>query len=81
MPVSDDERRKYASLAESLRKIETNEEMPPEQAARVVAAANEDRARAGLPPLLDERDLELPEEGFYRRARALGFMRRSRPDS
>jgi hypothetical protein len=42
MPVSEEERRKYASLAASLRKIETNDEMPQEDLDRLVEAANED---------------------------------------
>ena len=81
MPISADDRRKFEAQAASLREVENDEEMSPEQAARVIGAANEDRAQAGLPPLRDERDVELPEEGFYRRARALGFIRRSRPSS
>lgn len=81
MPVSGDDRRRFQSQADSLRGVETDEEMAPEHAARTVAAANDDRARAGLPPLRDEREIELPEEGFYRRARALGLMRHSRSDT
>ena len=79
MPVSADGRGRFEAQAASLRAVENDEEMSPEQMARAVASANADRARAGLPPLRDERDVELPEEGFYRRARALGFLRRSRP--
>ena len=81
MPVSADDRRRFEAQAASLRAVENDEEMSPEQTARVVASANADRARAGLPPLRDERDVELPEEGFYRRARALGFLRSSRPST
>ena len=80
MPVNDEDRRRFAAQIRSLREIETNEEMSPEQAAPVIAAADADRARAGRPPLRDDTDVELPEEGFYRRARALGFIRRSRSD-
>lgn len=81
MPVSDEDRRRFEAQARSLREIETDEELSPDQAALVIAAANEDRARAGRPSLRVDRDAELPEEGFYRRARALGFMRNSRSSS
>lgn len=77
MPISPEDRRRFQSQVDSLREIESNEEMSPEQAARAIAAADADRAKAGRPPLRAERDIELPEEGFYRRARALGFLRDS----
>jgi hypothetical protein len=59
----------------ALREIETDEELSPELLAAIWQTNDRFREAEGLPPLADGRDL--PEEEFYRRARALG-LRRSR---
>lgn len=75
MTVSPDDRRRMAALARDLVALETDAE--PDQAGleRAVRAADADRERAGRPPLDVSGPADLPEEGFYRRARALGFRR------
>lgn len=81
MPVSEQDRRKLDSQIRSLRGLENDNEVSPEEASAGVAAANADRARAGIPPLKRDEDVGLPEEGFYRRARALGLLTRRRRDT
>lgn len=65
-----------AAMAKSLASIETDEPASGERLAAAVDNANEFRAEHGMAAL--RTDLDPPEEEFYRRARALGFRRRSR---
>ena len=60
-------------IAQSLSEIERAEPASEEQLAAAVERADRFRRRHGIPVLADS--AELPEEGFYRRARALGFRR------
>jgi hypothetical protein len=62
-----------ARIAQDLAAVETDEEPSPERRAEILAWADAARARAGIPPLADERS-DPPEEEFYRRARALGMV-------
>jgi hypothetical protein len=71
--VSPEDRRRMAIAARSLATVETTAKAGGPAAAAAIAAANADRRRQGRPLLTVAPDL--PEEGFYRRARALGFRR------
>lgn len=71
--MSAEDRRRLAALARSLAAVETTAEPDADAAAAAVAAADRDRARHRRPPLVLAP--EVPEEGFYRRARALGLRR------
>lgn len=73
MRVSEEEKRLLASQARALASIETDEEPRADRRGRLIDQANAARAEAGRAPLHEDDDL--PEEGFYRRARALGFRR------
>lgn len=64
-----------ARVARDLAAIERDED-PPAAARAAIAAADDHRRSQGRPPLADEHDR--PEEGFYRRARALGLVPRRR---
>ena len=75
MTVSPDDRRRVAALARDLAALETDVEPDEAGLARAVGAADADRDRAGRAALDANVELDLPEEGFYRRARALGFRR------
>jgi hypothetical protein len=75
MKVSDEDRRRMQRLARELELIETDD-IPDEATMRVrIAAANEWRARHGI-PALEEVDANPPELEFYRYARAIGLSRR-----
>lgn len=76
VPVSGRDRRAFDAQARALRRIERDDAPDAEGRAAARAAADHDRERAGRPPLAD--DVPLPEEEFYRRARALGFRRSRR---
>ena len=65
-----------AVAGRSLARIETDAEPGRHVLLAAVAAADRDRADQGRPALLVDGDL--PEEEFYRRARALGFRRSRR---
>lgn len=76
VPSSGSTRQTFDAQARALRRIERTDE--PDAAGRNAAraAADRDRERSGRPPLSDA--TPLPEEEFYRRARALGFRRSRR---
>jgi hypothetical protein len=63
-------------LARDLGAAERDDAPTREAAAVAISAADDDRRRAGRRPL--DQAGERPEEGFYRRARALGFVTRRR---
>lgn len=65
-----------AVAARSLAQVEATLEADESAVAAAVAVANDERLRQGRPPLIAAPDL--PEEEFYRRARALGFRRSRR---
>lgn len=76
VPTSGRDRRSFDAQAEALRRIERDDAPDAEAAVVARAAADRDRKRSGRPPLAEA--AELPEEEFYRRARALGFRRSRR---
>ena len=67
------DRRRMTAIARSLVDVERDDPLRPEELARAVATANQFRVEHGAAPLQEETDY--PEEGFYRRARALGLCR------
>lgn len=67
------DRARFEAVAASLRAIETDEEPSSEGMARAIGDASAFRIEHEIPALADPS--ELPEEEFYRRARALGFRR------
>jgi hypothetical protein len=80
MAISDEDKRKFRRQAEDLAKIDDTEPIGVETGREVVAWMNEIRAKDGTPPLelTDADEEDRPELEFYRRARALGMVRRSR---
>jgi hypothetical protein len=76
MSVSDDDRRRFARLSADLAETELDLDATGDPATRngLLAAINRHRRANGAADLVDEP----PEEGFSRRARALG-LRRSGP--
>lgn len=77
MAVSEEHRRRFDRQVESLREAETDDAGTVERRAQLRAIGNGLRVSAGLAPLPDE-DKEPPEDGFYRRAKALGMVARRR---
>lgn len=74
MVVSDRDRRKMSSISRDLKLAETDEEPSDDRRREILAWANADRARRGLPALSEEDRADPPEEELYRRARALGMV-------
>lgn len=72
-PAAD--RRRFASISKALADIETDVPADPAALAAAVKDADDYRRAHGLVPLHQS---ELPEEEFYRRARALGLRRLGR---
>jgi len=77
MPVSERDQQRMRRLARDLAVTETDDRGTAEQRAARRKWVNARRAEVGQPPL----DGLPPEEGFYRRARALGMARIDRPDA
>lgn len=77
MPVSDADKERMRRLARDLGDSETDRRGTAEQRAVTRAWINARRQEIGAPPL----DGLPPEEGFYRRARALGMARVHRRDA
>jgi hypothetical protein len=71
--VSDRDKAKMAGMAASLTAAETDEEPSEQRRQEIIAWVNSRRSRRGTRPLSSA---EPPEEEFYRRARALGLLRR-----
>jgi hypothetical protein len=72
--VSENDRRKMASIARGLASVEIDEEPSKEREQEIILWTNVRRARQGIGPLLNDEQTEPPEEEFYRRARALGMV-------
>lgn len=75
-PAGD--RRAFDAQARALGRFERDDAPDAEARDAARSAADRDRARSGRPPLADAVAVPLPEEEFYRRARALGFRRSRR---
>ena len=71
--AADVERKRMAAIARSLADIERDDVPAASALAHAVATANEFRLDHDLAALKE--DIDHPEEGFYRRARALGLCR------
>jgi len=77
MTVSEQDRERMRQIARDPAASETDDRGTPAERAARREWLNERRADIGLPPL----DGLPGEEGFYRRARALGMARIDRPDA
>lgn len=77
MALSNDDRAYMQRLAAALRNIEREDCGDPDDRLALLAIVNERRRADGRDELRDE-DQVRPEEGIYRRARALGMARTDR---
>jgi hypothetical protein len=78
--VSEHDKRYMRKLAEFSAELEAETGTASDETRRWSRAfINPRRAKIGLPPL--EEDKDPPELEFYRRARALGMLRRGRTPS
>jgi hypothetical protein len=73
--VSEEDKRRMRRLAADLAEIENDTVVEGEALRALIRWANDERAKAGIPPL-ETRELDdIPELGFHERARALGMVR------
>jgi len=69
--VSKRDKKMMAIIGSDLSGSETDDRGTSSQRADTLDFINADRARFGVPPMVDR----APEEGFYERARSLGMGR------
>jgi hypothetical protein len=78
--VSAEDRRRMKRLAEDLKEAEIDTSVEGEALRELIRWANEGRRKAGIAPLETREKDDIPEQGLYDRARALGMVRPRRGD-
>jgi 8-oxo-dGTP pyrophosphatase MutT (NUDIX family) len=78
--VSEEDKRRMRRLAEDLKAIESDTQIEGQALRDLIHWINEWRVKAGISPLETRDDNDIPEQGLYDRAKALGMVRARRGD-